>query len=91
MTFLSMPTFWGPRAPDQVLAEGNYLRAAAVSGTGSTGERQVFKHLMYRVDWLRDIRGIDYFDRLSHMITGWAELGMVLPIESQPASFPCRI
>ncbi len=30
-TFLSMPTFWGPRAPDQVLADGNYLRAAAIA------------------------------------------------------------
>jgi hypothetical protein len=87
-TFLSMPTFWGPRAPDQVLAEGNYLRAAAVSGAGTAGERQTFKHLMHRVDWLRDIRGIDYFDRLSHMIKEWAELGMVLPIEGQPASLP---
>jgi L-Lysine epsilon oxidase N-terminal/L-lysine epsilon oxidase C-terminal domain len=87
MSFLSMPTFWGPRAPDQVLAEGNYLRAAAVSGTGSS-DRQVFKHLMNRVDWLRDIRGIDYFDRLSKMITEWAELGMVLPVEGQPASLP---
>ena len=52
-----MPTFWGPRAPDQVLAEGNYLRAAAVSGAGTAGERQMLKHLMHRVDWLRDIRG----------------------------------
>jgi L-Lysine epsilon oxidase N-terminal/L-lysine epsilon oxidase C-terminal domain len=87
-TFLSMPTFWGPRAPDQVLAEGNYLRAAAVSGAGTVGERQMLKHLMHRVDWLRDIRGIDYFDRLSKMIAEWAELGMVLPIEGQPASLP---
>jgi len=43
---------------------------------------------MHRVDWLRDIRGIDYFDRLSLMIREWAELGMVLPIEAQPTSLP---
>ena len=30
-TYLSMPTFWGPRAPDQVLSEGDYLRAAALA------------------------------------------------------------
>jgi hypothetical protein len=41
---------------------------------------------MHRVDWLRDVRGIDYFDRLSHMITEWSELGMVLPVEDQPES-----
>jgi hypothetical protein len=87
-SFLSMPTFWGPRAPDQVLAEGNYLRAAATSSAGATGERQVLKHLMNRVDWLRDIRGSDYFDRLSKMIKEWAELGMILPVEGQPASLP---
>jgi hypothetical protein len=87
-TFLSMPTFWGPRAPDQVLAEGNYLRAAAVSGAGPAGERQTLKHLMHRVDWLREIRGIDYFDRLSIMIKEWAQLGMVLPVEDAPASLP---
>lgn len=87
-TFLSMPTFWGPRAPDQVLTDGNYQRAAALSGAGASDERQMLKHLMYRVDWLRDIRGIDYLDRLSKMITEWSELGMVLPVEGQPGSLP---
>jgi len=87
-TFLSMPTFWGPRAPDQVLADGNYRRAAALSQAGTSDERQMFKHLMYRVDWLRDIRGNDYLDRLSNMIDEWSELGMILPVESQPASLP---
>jgi hypothetical protein len=88
LSFLSMPTFWGPRAPDQVLAEGNYLRAAALSGAGTIAERQMFKHLMQRDDWLRDIRGIDYFDRLSNMINEWAELGMVIPVEKEPGSLP---
>ncbi len=87
-TFLSMPTFWGPRAPDQVLADGNYLRAAALSDADNSDERQMFKHLMYRVDWLRDIRGQDYLNRLSNMITEWSELGMVLPVEDAPASVP---
>jgi hypothetical protein len=87
-TFLSMPTFWGPRAPDQVLADGNYLRAAAMSPLGDPAQQQTFKHLMHRVDWLRDIRGFDYFDRLSFMISEWAELGMVLPVENTPATLP---
>ena len=89
-TFLSMPTFWGPRAPDQVLANGNYLRAAAVAHNGQPAERQMFKHLMNRVDWLRDIRGFDYYDRLSLMIQEWAELGMVLQVEGVPQSLPVR-
>jgi hypothetical protein len=88
-TFLSMPTFWGPRAPDQVLADGNFLRAVALTEkVASDAQQQIFKHLMHRVDWLRDIRGNDYYDRLSFMIKEWAELGMVLPVESAPASLP---
>jgi L-Lysine epsilon oxidase N-terminal/L-lysine epsilon oxidase C-terminal domain len=87
-TFLSMPTFWGPRAPDQVLADGNYLRAAAIAHLGQPAEQQTSKHLMHRVDWLRDIRGLDYFDRLSKMIVEWSELGMVLPVKNAPASLP---
>lgn len=89
-TFLSMPTFWGPRAPDQVLGDGNYLRAAAISHLGPPTQLQTLKHLMHRVDWLRDIRGTDYFDRLSKMITEWADLGMVLPVKSPPDSLPVQ-
>jgi hypothetical protein len=89
-TFLSMPSFWGPRAPDQVLATGNYLRAAGVSSLGAQAQKQAFKHLMHRVDWLRDIRGNDYYDRLSLMIREWAELGMVLPVANAPASLPMQ-
>jgi L-Lysine epsilon oxidase N-terminal/L-lysine epsilon oxidase C-terminal domain len=89
-TFLSMPTFWGARAPDQVLADGNYLRAAAIAHLGQPTQQQTFKHLMHRVDWLRDVRGFDYYDRLSKMITEWSELGMVLPIKNAPASLPVQ-
>jgi hypothetical protein len=88
-TFLSMPTFWGPRAPDQVLANGNFLRAAALSNKKDS-QQQIFKHLMHRVDWLRDIRGTDYYDRLSHMINEWAQLGMVLPVANVPDAVPLK-
>ena len=87
-SFLSMPTFWGSRAPDQVLANGNYLRAAALTKKVDDAQQQIFKHLMHRVDWLRDIRGFDYYDRLALMIKEWAELGMVLPVEGLPSSLP---
>jgi hypothetical protein len=87
-TFLSMPTFWGPRAPDQVLMQGNYLRAADLAQRGQQAKMQTLKHLMNRVDWLRDIRGIDYYDRLSLMIAEWSELGMVLPVRDPPAALP---
>lgn len=89
-SFLSMPTFWGPRAPDQVLPVGNYLRAAAIAGAGAQTQVQTFKYLMQRADWLRDVRGFDYYDRLSLMIKEWAELGMVLPVEGMPNSLPVQ-
>jgi hypothetical protein len=85
-----MPTFWGARAPDQVLADGNYLRAAGVSHNEPPAQQQMLKHLMHRVDWLRDIRGFDYYDRLAFMIQEWAELGMVLPVEDPPASLSVK-
>src|SRR5262249_2344269 len=53
-SFLSMPTFWGARVPDQVLAEANYNRAAAIDPMSFNV--QVQKHFMTRVDWLRDVR-----------------------------------
>jgi hypothetical protein len=93
-SFLSMPTFWGPRAPDQVLGDGNYLRAAALSSLKDDptlkGDptQQAFKHLMHRVDWLRDIRGSGYNDRLALMIREWAELGMVLPVKDASTKLP---
>lgn len=77
-TFLSMPTFWGPRVPDQVLAAANYERARRIDPAILPIQAQ--KHFMLRVDWLRDVRGADYFARLQRMVTHWATLGMVLPV-----------
>jgi hypothetical protein len=88
-TFLSMPTFWGARVPDQVLAVENYRRAATLHST--TSALQVQKHLMLRVDWLRDIRGKDYFDRIAAMVSEWWELGMVLPVPSPPKHLPAYL
>jgi len=85
-TFLSMPTFWGARVPDQVLAVENYRRASAVDE--STSSLQAQKHFMLRVDWLRDVRGRDYYERIGHMVSEWWELGMVLPVPNTPAHLP---
>ncbi|WP_245494540.1 LodA/GoxA family CTQ-dependent oxidase [Rhizobium ruizarguesonis] len=85
-TFLSMPTFWGARVPDQVLAVANYDRAARIDATKLPVQAQ--KHFMLRVDWLRDIRGPDYYYRLQKMVTEWAGLGMVLPVQNPPAHLP---
>jgi hypothetical protein len=84
-TFLSMPTFWGARVPDQVLARENYERAAAL---GEASLVQAHKHFMTRVDWMRDVRGKDYYERMDNMVKEWWELGMVLPIPDPPPYLP---
>ena len=86
--FLSSPTFWGARAPDQVLANGHFLRAAANAAGQARLPLQSHKHLAHRSDWLRDIRGFDYYARINTMITEWAELGMVLPVAPSADTSP---
>ena len=91
-TFLSMPTFWGARVPDQVLAEANYDRMRALWLAGSDGPSvQALKHFTYRADWLRDVRGRDYFDRLQNMIRDWWQLGMVLPVADPAPTMPADL
>ena len=88
-TFLSMPTFWGARVPEQVLAEENYLRAVALNPT--TDQMQIHKHFMYRADWLRNVKGGEYFGRISRMVQNWAGLGMVLPPSNPTSHLPADV
>ena len=85
-TFLSMPTYWGARVPDQVFAAANYDRAAALDPKRSLV--QAHKHLMLRVDWLRDIRETSYEERIAKMVEDWWALGMVLPVPDPPPHLP---
>lgn len=82
--FLSMPTFWGPRVPDQVLSNENYVRAVANDGAGH--EVQSLKHFASRSDWLRDVRGQGYLQRINNMVSEWHDLGTVLPAQATPGS-----
>jgi hypothetical protein len=77
-TFLSMPSFWGARVPDQVLAEANVVSMMRLDAAQAT---QRNKHFTMRSDWLRDVRGRDYYDRIRLMVQKWSELGMVLPLK----------
>jgi hypothetical protein len=90
-----MPTFWGARVPDQVLAEANYERVRAIyqqaPAAGAPPSIQALKHFMYRADWLRDVRGRDYYERLNNMVEDWWRLGMVLPVADPPPQVPADI
>ncbi|WP_197331296.1 LodA/GoxA family CTQ-dependent oxidase [Ralstonia syzygii] len=85
-SYLSMPTFWGPRVPDQVFALSDYQRAASLDPAKQG--LQATKHFALRSDWLRDVRGRDYYDRLVNMINDWQLLGMVLPVPAPPPHLP---
>jgi L-Lysine epsilon oxidase N-terminal/L-lysine epsilon oxidase C-terminal domain len=80
-TFLSMPSFWGARVPDQVLSEASYRRFLDLTKDGKDPPLQALKHFTNRSDWLRDVRGRDYFERIGSMVKNWWQLGMVLPAE----------
>lgn len=73
--YLSMPTFWGARVPDQVLSREAWGRVAAADAS----DLQRLKHFCFREDWLRDIRGRGYFDRIANMVVKWWQLGLVMP------------
>jgi hypothetical protein len=86
--YLSMPTFWGPRVPDQVLAAENYVRMAALDAGEAA---QIGKHFAQRSDWLRDVRSTGYLKRIANMVTEWHDLGMVLPVAEPPAHLPAGL
>lgn len=78
--YLSMPTFWGARVPDQVLSEEAWSRVTATN----TSDMQRWKHFFHREDWLRDIRGRRYEERIANMVEDWWHLGVVTPRSAGP-------
>ena len=73
--YLSMPSFWGARVPEQVLSTEGWSRVV----DASAAEAQRWKHFHYREDWLRDIRGRNYLERITSMVSRWWQLGIVTP------------
>jgi hypothetical protein len=43
------------------------------------------------VDWLRDLRGFDFYNRIRNSVVEWSDLGMVLPIPDPPPHLPADI
>ena len=41
---------------------------------------QRLKHAFHREDWLRDVRGRTYFERIDNMVQLWGTLGVVEPV-----------
>ena len=74
-TYLSMPSYWGARVPNQVLSAEAWSRAT----DGVSPAMQRVKHMSYREDWTRDINGRDYYERIATMVDEWWMLGMLAP------------
>jgi len=78
-TYLSFPSYWGARVPNQVLSSEAWERV----GASRTTPAQQLKHFSYREDWLRDLKG-SYFTRINLMVSHWWELGILLAHDATP-------
>ncbi|MCQ9376077.1 LodA/GoxA family CTQ-dependent oxidase [Methyloversatilis sp. XJ19-13] len=71
--YLSSPSFWGARVPNQVMP-AEALELAILPGQP---ELQRQRHFSNRRLWLRDIQGRGYLERIDSMVSQWWRLGMV--------------
>lgn len=75
--YLSVPSFWGARVPNDVLPQAAYDR---LNSPGiSAGQRQ--KHFNSRAGWYRLLHPSSGFRRAQAMITQWPNLGIIEPVE----------
>jgi L-Lysine epsilon oxidase N-terminal/L-lysine epsilon oxidase C-terminal domain len=75
--YLSVPSFWGARVPNNVLPQAAYERLRAA---GASAEQRA-KHFDGRADWYRLLKPSGGYARAQAMITQWPVLGIVEPVE----------
>lgn len=80
-TYLSLPSFWAARVPNQVLSQRSYERV--IDESLPAGQRM--KHLYYRLDWLRYF-GPSYEKRINDNVEKWDKLGILTEREA-PADY----
>ncbi|MGX0905160.1 hypothetical protein ACSSV8_003754 [Roseovarius sp. MBR-79] len=71
--YLSSPSFWGARVPNQVMP----VEAFEIATLPGQPELQRQRHFSNRRLWLRDIQGRGYLERIDNMVSLWWRLGMV--------------
>jgi hypothetical protein len=71
-TYLSLPSFWAARVPNQVLSQRSYSRVMDESLTAA----QRMKHFYYRLEWLRYF-GPSYQTRINDNVAKWDKLGII--------------
>lgn len=89
-TYLSFPSYWGARVPNQVLSSQAWERV----GASQSNDTQRLKNFSYREDWLRDLQGA-YLTRIGLMVHRWWELGVLVnqqaPAEAQALGLPAQV
>jgi len=89
-TYLSLPSFWAIRVPNQVLTKKSYVRLK----DSQLNIAQRLKHFDYRRGWLRTF-GSNYQQRINKMVKEWHELGIVAECDgaenNEEGFFPSRI
>lgn len=80
--YLSVPSFWGPRVPNQVLSSEAFGRLS----TPGVPAAQKWKHFNHRSDWTRDINSTTYERRIANMVREWWRIGIVTPSALPPGS-----
>ncbi|WP_415919899.1 LodA/GoxA family CTQ-dependent oxidase [Tateyamaria sp. SN6-1] len=88
--YLSSPSFWGARVPNQVLP----IEAYTIATTPGLAPMQVQRHFGNRRFWLRDLQGTGYADRINNMVHKWWMTGLVeahTPPEGSGLPDPCWV
>ncbi|RAJ08247.1 hypothetical protein LX64_00894 [Chitinophaga skermanii] len=89
-TYLSLPSFWAARVPNQVLSAASWERLT----DSNLNLPQRLKHFDYRQDWLRDF-GTQYLPKINQMVHEWHLLGisteMEMPAGSEIEGLPKKL
>ena len=78
-TYLSLPSFWAARVPNEILSQKSFDRMSG-NRTENLSIAQRLKHFDYRQHWLRDF-GSNYQRKINHMIHEWHDLGIIVKQE----------
>lgn len=71
--YLSSPSFWGARVPNQVLP----IEAYKIATTPGLSVLQAQRHFSNRRFWLRDLQSTGYTARINNMVHKWWMTGLV--------------
>ncbi|WP_323769808.1 LodA/GoxA family CTQ-dependent oxidase [Antarctobacter sp.] len=88
--YLSSPSFWGARVPNQVMP----IEAYNIAITPGLAPLQVQRHFSNRRFWLRDLQGTGYAERIDNMVHKWWMTGLVeahTPPEGSGLPDPCFV